>query len=438
MIKFYYILEDGGGGEGGGNEPPKGYKTSTPEMRQQWNDFLDYVGKQPNVDFNNPKTAATLFSAYKKVNPKFALTPENLGNIQYEQYLLRKGDKFGNLDQNQLNYIRKGLPESYLNRPLGQPGVFNAETAKLYYPQLGQQGTDIETYYKTKMGLMPPPSPVATSAPAAAQPVATNSPVNAAPIVYPDKETLRKKYASNPYLSDQYRYNWGNKLQNEFPLTGGKVKDAVLDAAKFNEIDPALLFSSAMEEGMSGSVDPKYSGNASEAYVDWAQKNNDKAEEYPVDSFYNYGLDQFAGMAPTLEKKGYLPKGFSDRFTTFDAENEKGEKLKASAFKKDSDALIAKSAMMRLAKDQLNAHLTNNNIKLTPNQQKFFLLANYNGGEGLMKKMLQSYKEKGYLKDDKFLDPKFKPASYGEVYKHVMARLESAKQLKADRFLGND
>src|SRR6185369_681495 len=346
---------------------------------------------------------------------------------QYEQYQFRKGKKFGNLDENQLKYIRQGLPQTYLAKPVSPiNGIINPETAKLYYPQVGQYGTDLEAYYDAKVGKSPAVAPVTTNA------------TLVTPMVYPDKDTLRKKYGGNPYLADQNRYNWGNKLQNEFPLTGGKVKDAVVDAAKFNGVDPALLYSSAMEEGMSGSVDAKYSGNASEAYVDWAKKNNDIAEEYPVDSFYNYGLDQFSGMASGLEKKGYLPKGFKERFTTFPAENEKGEQIKASAFKKDSDALIAKSAMMRLAKDQLNDHLSTNNVKLTPKQQEFFLLANYNGGEGLMKKMLQSYKEKGYLKDDKFLDPKFKPASYGEVYKHVLARLESAKQLKEEKYFEDD
>jgi hypothetical protein len=49
--------------------------------------------------------------------------------------------------------------------------------------------------------------------------------------------------------------------------------------------------------------------------------------------------------------------------------------------------------------------------------------------------MIQSYKEKGYLKDDKFLDTKFEPASYGGVYKNVQARLQSAQQLKDEKQL---
>jgi len=424
MIRVFYILTDefNGGGDPVVPQAPKNYKPLSVAQRTDWNGFLDYVGKTPNVNLSNSNA---LFAQYKKSNPNFSLSPTDLQNIQYEQYQLRKGEKFGNMDQTQLKYIRQGLPEAYLNKPLGEiNGKLTPETSKLYYPQIGNYGTDIENYYKAKTGQ--PSMPI--TSPLVGNPVIpTTTPV--------DSIALKKKYASNPYLADQGRYNWGSKLNNEFPLTGGKVKDAIQSASKMNGVDPALLYSSAMEEGMSGSVDAKYSGNASEAYVDWAEKNNDKAEEYPVDSFYNYGLDQFAGMAPALEKKGYLPKGFAEKFTTFDAGNEKGEKLKAAAFKTDADALIAKSAMMRLAKDQLEEHTKKSGIVLTPKQKDFFMLANYNGGEGNMRKMMQSYKDKGYLKDDKFLDSKFKPASYGGIYKNVQARLQSAAQLKSEGFL---
>jgi len=256
---------------------------------------------------------------------------------------------------------------------------------------------------------------------------------------FPTKDALRKKYANNPYLSDQGRYNWGNKLDTEFQSSQGNVRDAVYSAARQNKLNPALLYSSAMEEGMSGSVDKKASGNASEAYVDWVSKNKDKAADYPVDGFYNYGLDTFAGNAKDLEKEGYLPKGFSNNFTTFDAstknESSSGMDLKAPAFKTDADALMAKSAMMRQSQDQLAAYTKQSGVKLTPKQQDFFLLANYNGGEGNMQKMIKSYQDKGYLKDDSFIDnASFKPASYSSIYNNVQARLQSAKELNDEGY----
>lgn len=250
----------------------------------------------------------------------------------------------------------------------------------------------------------------------------------------PSAKDLKTKYKNNPYLvGQQNRYFWATQTDREFPLTGGNVRDAVTKAASFNKIDPALLYSSAMEEGMSGAIDTKNYENASEAYVQFTQKNPELGNKFMVDGFYNYGLDQFAGQAKSLEAKGYLPKGFSSNYTTFEAVNEKDEKIKAAAFDTDQNALIAKSAMMRQAQDQLNSYIKRTGTTLSDKQKEFFLLANYNAGEGNMQKMLDSYKQKGYLKDDKFLDPTFKPASFAGVYSNVQARVQAANLLRGEK-----
>jgi hypothetical protein len=244
---------------------------------------------------------------------------------------------------------------------------------------------------------------------------------------------LKQKYSSNPYLVGQNnRYFWATQTDREFPLTDGNVKDAIKSAATYNKVDPALLYASAMEEGMSGAIDDKNWENASEDYVNWSTKNPDKSKQFPVDSFYNYGLDQFSGMAPALIKKGYLPKDFQNNFTTFDTVNEKQEKLKASAFNTDANALMAKSAMMRLANDQLGEYSKSKGYNLTPEQKEFFMLANYNGGQGNMQKMLDSYNQKGYLKNNDFLNTNFTPESYGGIYKNVQARIQAAKMLRGE------
>jgi hypothetical protein len=445
IIRKLYSPEDG---EGGGDppkkkEPPKGYKPTTKEQRRDWNDFLDYLQGQgvagsKELDQPDKNIGKTHIEKYRKEHPETSVSEDIIPFVQYEQQAFRTGESFPGLSKEQLSVLRKQVNPDYLKRPTAEPGTpFNSVLSREYYPQFSKgeksYGTDMEGYLKD-FSTVEKSKPVDKKQEVVPEKqVEKNDPSKPVSDVH-RKEELKARYKDNPYLSDQARYNWGSKLSNEFPLTGGKVKDAVQEAAKFNGVDSALLYSSAMEEGMSGSVDAKYSGDASEAYVDWATKNSDKAEEYPVDGFHNYGLDQFVGMAHGLEKKGYLPKGFSDKFTSFDAENEKGEKLKVPAFKKDSDALIAKSAMMRLAKDQLEEHTKEHGIKLTPKQKEFFLLANYNGGEGLMQSMIQSYKEKGYLKDDSFLDTKFKPASYAGVYHNVQARLQSAQQLKKEKY----
>lgn len=447
IIRIQYSPEEKGGGDPTvkKKEPPKGYKPLSSIQRRDWNEFLDYLQEQgaagsKDLDQTDKNVGKTYIEKYRKEHPNTTVSEDIIPFVQYEQQAFRTGDSFPGLSNEQLNILRKQVNPDYLKRPTAEPGSpFNSVLSREYYPQFRKgdksYGTDMEGYLKDFL------TPTAKTTDDKTAPVEEKNKEGQlaeqpkSEVKHLSKEELKAKYKSNPYLMDQGRYNWGEKLNNEFPQAGGNVREAVMNAAKLNNIDPALLYGSAMEEGMSGAVDPKYADNASEAYVNWSEKNSEKAAEYPVDSFYNYGLDQFADQAASLEKKGYLPKGFSDKFTKFYAENEKGEKINAAAFKTDSDALIAKSAMMRQSKDQLDEYIKSSGIKLTPKQKEFFLLANYNGGITNMKKMIQSYKEKGYLKDDKFLEVNFHPASYASIYKNVQARLQSANQLREEKML---
>ena len=265
------------------------------------------------------------------------------------------------------------------------------------------------------------------------KPAAKAAPVKPAKPLTP-AQILKNKYKDNPYLAgNANRYFWATQTNREFPLTGGNVGQAIRDAATFNKVDPALLYASAMEEGMSGAIDSKNWENASEAFVQWEEANPKLAEQFPVDGFYNYGLDQFAGQIPGLVKKGYLPAGFEKNVRSFDAYNEKDEKIKAAAFNTDANALMAKSAMMRQAQDQLNSYSKSKGYNLTPEQQEFFLLANYNGGQGNMQKMLDAYSKQGYLKNNDFLNPTFTPSNYGGIYKNVQARIQAAKMLRSEK-----
>lgn len=434
LKKLYSPDEDNA--EGGGDDPkkkdtPPKYKPVPSTKRKEWNDYLDYLQKEgiagsKDLDAPDKNVGLTVFEKYKKENPHVSLSKDDIKDIQYEQQQFRKGQSFPGATPEQTKILRSQVNPKYFERPISEPGQpFNSALSREYYPQLKSKsgkdyGTDIEGFVKDYYH------------PDNNKPPEKKSDIQQQAL---DSNKLKEKYKDNPYLSEQGRYNWGSKLSKDFPLTGGNVKEAVLNAAQLNKIDPALLYSSAMEEGMSGSVDEKASERASSHYVDWSEKNKDKAENYPVYGFYNYGLDQFAKQAPELEKKGYLPKGFSKNFTEFPAENEKHEKITAAAFDTDANALIAKSAMLRQSQEELEDYIKKEDIKLSDKQKDFFLLSAYNYGDEGVKKMIKSYEEKGYLKDDKFLDPKFKPASYEGVYKNVQARLQSAKQLKEEKYL---
>lgn len=245
---------------------------------------------------------------------------------------------------------------------------------------------------------------------------------------------IKQKYKGNPYVVNG-RETWGESLDKTLPLSPGTtVRTAITNASKVAGVDPSLLYSSAMEEGLGYALSQP--GYASEAYVNWETKNKDLASKYKVDGFYNYGLDRFGekGVVENLQKKGYLPKDFNDKYTVYDAFNEKKERIKTAAFLSDQDALTAKAAMLRDTQDQLNSYTTKKGYKLSPEQMDFFALAGYNGGVGNMQKMIDSYNQKGYLKDNKFLEATFTPASYRDIYTNVQRRVQNRNILKTEGY----
>lgn len=174
--------------------------------------------------------------------------------------------------------------------------------------------------------------------------------------------------------------------------------DVVRNAAKRSGIDPSLLFSSAFQEGMSLSLTNP--DDVSEAYVN-AEKKGFDSKTYPVDGFYNYGVDTFGDRYKDLAKKGYLPKGFEQQFKTYPALNEIEERKKAkglpykfvntAAFKTNEDALVAKSALLRDEMDTVNSYAKKKGIKLDDDAKNYFTMSSYNGGWGNAKIMLDEY-----------------------------------------------
>lgn len=189
-------------------------------------------------------------------------------------------------------------------------------------------------------------------------------------------------------------------------------------AATKSGVNPSLLFSSAYQEGMNKAIlDPD---SVSEAFYN-AEKKGLDTKTFPVDGYYNYGLDTFGDKYQRLKK--YLPEGFEKRFKTFDATNEQNSPVKTAAFMTNEDALVAKGAMLRDINDTLAQFAKDKKINIAPEDMDYFTLAAYNGGEGNAKTMLQEYAK---AKDKKSFIEKGETTRKG-VHKNIIGRLQRMK-----------
>lgn len=256
---------------------------------------------------------------------------------------------------------------------------------------------------------------------------------------------IRTKYKDNPYVKEG-REGWNESLNKNFS-TNENVKKTLYSAAKSTGVNPGLLFSSAMEEGMEATIykpkqaiSPSYDIMKSNLELTGKGKGDEWAKKYPVDGFNSYGLDQFGGMAKDLIKKGYLPKDYGDKnYSVFEGQNEKGKKVPTAAFASHKDALIAKAAMIRSSSDNVNAYAKKKGYTLSPQAKDFFTLTDYNAGQTNMQGMVDTYNTKGYLKNDLFLNPSFTPGKgeYGEPYKNVQRRLQNKKVLEDEGYFSD-
>lgn len=215
-------------------------------------------------------------------------------------------------------------------------------------------------------------------------------------------------------------------------------KNLSLKAASQLKLDPALLYTSAMVEGMSG-LYPDKEGHA--------KYTGDK--DYPVSALWSFGLDSFdKGKADELIKKGYLPKDFANQFKVWDGGEggPAGKEMKPekAMFKTTDAGLQAKAAMLKDSYDDIEAYAKKKGIPLSAKARDFFALANFNGGEGTGHQMLIDYANNGLLKDDAYLKKRptsgkgLKETSYKDVYDNVKKRIVVADALKKEGYFDAD
>lgn len=248
-----------------------------------------------------------------------------------------------------------------------------------------------------------------------------------------DPTAIPKPDYNNPQSRLQYAQQFAKKYGiqnrgdtplriNETPDEGtDSAKNLTIKAAKPLGLDPTVLYSSAMEEGMSGLFKDK---NGESDF------SGDK--DYPTGGFHSFGLDDFTDKVPTLVKKGYLPKDFSNQFKPKQEVNEQGRPVNSANFKSPDAALQAKAAIVKDFQDQTEAYAQKKGIPLSDKAKQFFTLVAYNGGAGTMQKMLAEYKQRGLLEGDKYLTEKPVNPQLKAAHEHTTIRLKMADALRQE------
>lgn len=206
-------------------------------------------------------------------------------------------------------------------------------------------------------------------------------------------------------------------LESPSKFDNGKTfHDIVKEVATESKVDPRLLWSSSFVEGMNlAALKPNQVSNAYLA----EHERSSKILDYPVDGFYNYGLDNFGDTYPELVKRGYLPKDFD--YYSYKTTNEQNRPIKTAAFRSNRDAVMAKAAYLKYEADRVKHYAAKQKLELTPDEQAFFTMAAYNGGLGSAQAMLEDLKKSG-LAPSAFI--KQGKTSKGQVYKNVKPRYD--------------
>ena len=170
-------------------------------------------------------------------------------------------------------------------------------------------------------------------------------------------------------------YDWGTEMRTlgkkNLQFDNLPATEVIKRVSQKSGIPANFLYSSAYIEGMNKAISQP--DNVSEAYINAKVDGN-----YPVDGFYNYGVDTFGSAFPDLVKKGYLPQEFADRFKAYPAKNE-AEMVNTAAFRTNEDALMAKAAMMRDRMETVRAKAKAKGVDLDDDGLQYLTLASYNG-----------------------------------------------------------
>jgi hypothetical protein len=219
-----------------------------------------------------------------------------------------------------------------------------------------------------------------------------------------------KKKKENPFGKEMRILTKKN-----LPFDNKSSLDLVRTSSKLSGIDPSLLLSSAFQEGMNKAI--AHPDEISQSYLDNVKGDDEK--NFPVDGFYNYGIDKFSEYLPKIKK--YLPEGFESQYKLYPGKNEQGEMVDTAAFKTNEAALIANAAILKDAMGEVEGYAKEKGVQLDDQAKNYFTLARYNAKPENFKIMMDEYSK---AKDKKSFIEKGETSRKG-VHKNIYPRLEN-------------
>lgn len=209
------------------------------------------------------------------------------------------------------------------------------------------------------------------------------------------------------------------QLESSLPIDNKSLFDLAIGVSRKTGVSPDLLAANALQEGVNVMAAKKKLKTS-----DFYKNSEIDSKSFPVDGFLYYGLDDFSSYAPEMIKKGYLPKDF--QFKSYKAKNEKGREVNTAAFRNNEDALVAKSALIKTFKDQVNGYANEIGLPLTKEAEDYLTMSAYNGGMGNAKIMIDElatgYNPKVFIKEGK--------TSRQGVHKNIAPRMERMEMFR--------
>src|ERR1700743_1341697 len=439
IFKQYSPVDSaGGGGDEDKPQPVKRLKSLTPAERREWNDFLDNmqrdgVGGSKDLDQTDKNAGSSYIENYRKDNPGTSVNMDMVARVQNDHNELRSGESFSGMSPEQTRVLRKQLNPEYIKRAVPEGSALGSSMSRMYYPEFKRggknYGTDAEEYFKDFATI---PAKSKEEEKTGDKSGKTKEDI----IPHPNYD--------DPASRANYLKQWGKKYGdlehrgdtvlkvNEVPRgASGPIKQVATKAAKEYGIDPALLYSSFMEEGGSGLFKNKDGTDTrGRKPGEYGYQGFYGDKEFPINGNESLGMPNFNQVFPDLVAKGYLPKDFKSKFRGKDGE------FSGNDFKTLDDGLKDKAAWMKMSYDEVDKYAKDKGITLSKNAKDFFALADFNSGENF-KKILKRYNDEGLLKDDKFLNEhphkNEQIEAKDDVWAHIAPRVKMAQNLKKEK-----